>query len=41
MSKAVNESKLLIEIEKFIEDIVNRNWKPRYFYEKLTGQSKT
>lgn len=37
MSKSVNESKLLIEIEEFVEDIVNRNWKPRHFYEKLTN----
>lgn len=36
MSQAVNESKVLIEIENFVEDIVNRNRKPRHFYEKLT-----
>ena len=36
MSKSVNESKVLISIENFVEDIVNRNKKPRYFYEKLT-----
>lgn len=36
MSKAINESKVLIELENFIEDIVNKNRKPRHFYEKLT-----
>jgi hypothetical protein len=36
MSKSVNESKVLIEIENFVEDIVNRNRKSRHFYEKLT-----
>lgn len=36
MSKAINESKVLIEIENFVEDIVNKNRKPRHFYEKLT-----
>lgn len=36
MSKSVNESKVLIKIENFVEGIVNRNRKPRHFYEKLT-----
>jgi len=36
MSNTVNESKVLISIENFVEDIVNRNRKPRHFYEKLT-----
>lgn len=36
MNKSVNESKLLIEIEGFVEDIANINRKPYRFYKSLT-----
>lgn len=35
MSKAVNESKLLIEIENFVEAVVNKSRRPLRFYKKL------
>jgi hypothetical protein len=36
MNKQVNESKTLIEIEEFVDDVINRSRQPRRFFEKLT-----
>jgi len=35
MNNPINESKLLIEIENFVEAVVNRNRRPLRFYKKL------
>lgn len=37
MSNVVNESKILIDIEAFVEDILIRKRKPRNFYNRLTA----
>lgn len=36
MINAVNESKILIEIENFVENVCSRKYKPRNFYNQLT-----
>jgi hypothetical protein len=36
MVNPVNESRVLIEIEYFVEDVIAKKSKPRKFYSKLT-----
>ncbi|MCU4320484.1 hypothetical protein KTH44_15315, partial [Acinetobacter bereziniae] len=36
MNNRVNESRTLIEIEEFVNDVINRSRQPRRFFEKLT-----
>lgn len=36
MNNRVNESKTLIEIEEFVDNVINRSREPRRFFEKLT-----
>lgn len=36
MNNRVNESRTLIEIEEFVDDVINRYRQPRRFFEKLT-----
>ncbi|WP_151798679.1 YagK/YfjJ domain-containing protein [Acinetobacter bereziniae] len=36
MNNRVNESRALIEIEEFVDDVINRSRQPRRFFEKLT-----
>ena len=36
MNNRVNESRTLIEIEEFVEDVINRSREPRKFFKKLT-----